>query len=112
MASFPHYTKDDDILPPTEAANRINRMKPGERMVYFEGDLSRERGVTKHFPGIGIRRTQRASKIHVLGDFMLRQGSDTDFSFGEGVVTRGHDRGRLLRKRLADGHYQYIFIKK
>jgi hypothetical protein len=112
MAILVRYTKDEDILPATEAANKINRMKPGEQLVYFEGDLSRERGVTKYFAGVGIRRTPRAARINTLGDFMLRQGSDEDFSFGDGVVVRGHNKGRLLRRRVADGRYQYLFVKK
>lgn len=103
-------TNPDDVLSPVEAAAIIRRLTPGSGFVYHVGDLSAEREET--LPGAKGRRTLRAIRLDALASFVQRQGVDDEWSPGDGTIVMGHARGLTTRRKIAEGVYEYIFIRK
>lgn len=92
-----------------EASSVIRTLKPGQAFVYFLGDLATQR---EEMNQDGVEKTSRAIQISELANYMLRQGTPREFSFGEGSVVCGTGAGILTRRRLGDHSYEYIFTKR
>ena len=97
-------------MSPVEAAAIISRLRPGERFVYFTGDLAIARLETKK--GTDRDLTPTAEQVDTLAHFMLRQGAGGEFSFGDGSVVLGHNKGFLTKRRIDDHLYEYLFTKR
>ena len=106
-------TRARGVLTPAEAAKAIKRLRPGETLVYFVGDLAVESAQLRPgrpAPGKARSLTIRAQAIAMLSAFMRTQGTSGEVVTAYGRA-RGFNMGRLLQKKLARSVYEYRFVR-
>lgn len=79
------------------ARRYLPRMKPGDSVCYYVGFLARDR--------------MYGSDLSFLANFMLRQGTPDEFSFGEGCTVKGEGLGHLTQRRLTVNRFAYFFTR-
>ncbi len=87
-----------EVMNVLEARDRIQAMKPGDRLCYHTGFLLADR--------------EEMTGLAELADFMLRAGVSNSFLFAEGgEPIDGLSLGYLTQLKVRDFDYVYFFTK-
>ncbi len=87
-----------EVMRVREARDRIDAMKPGDRLCYHTGFLLADRA--------------GRNDVAELADFMLRAGVSGFFLFAEGgEPIDGMGLGHLTQLKIRDDDYMYYFTK-
>lgn len=89
------------------AAQEIIRLMPsGASVVYYRGHIARDRDAN------GSGDPTRAARVAALADFMMRHGCGREYPLGDGTIIDGLGTGHLTQRKIEDGIFEYLFIKK